>query len=578
MLVKFLRAKLARLSVVGVLTIVTILSGAWFASMQAGSAPQATNCQPVVAGKIYRYIEGIDTCVIPLSNSDIDKLTDPFATALLRKGNFPDGVPAMTKGIKSSLGYDPTTYLVGEGSQIPTTVAGREMSRGLRYSMTWGPHAAEGEIMMSKLVPATINSLIEVMAFDEQTKKYNYYFLRPQVGAPDDSLMVWAWTGNTPMAREPKTIGQGCFRCHHNGVPVMREIESPWNNWQSQRANISAAVVPKAVAGESVFLQRRGAEIFEELVRGSVQHYYQDLLGERTRKEGGTTYLSKVDDLLRHLATTTTINLKSTEIQSKGEDTSPPNLDIVGVPPKDTFLSDTLFQTTLGLNYSSLAVTFPRKDYDAYLEKHKFTLIGTKGFTRETEEAYRYPSSTYFAYFVPQVPAEDIYVTQMLLQSKIVTDKFVGALLMVDYKNPLFSAKRTSLQQNYADKITKGTVANGVSSVPTDFAAKIKETGAKACSADKFDACSAEEQFLYTWELPDAEWKQLSAKRLQSYVNSVANMEPNKRLEYLMRRSIEERDRFASTATICEYFEAKLLFPDTNISNVPECPKPFAGH
>jgi hypothetical protein len=510
-------------------------------------------------------------------DSDIQKLTDPFATAVLRKGIFPEGTEALDQAVVKGLGYTPTIYVVGEGAQIPTTVASREMSRGLRYLITWGPDETVGKIMMSKLVPATKNSLIEVMAFDDQTKKYNYYFLTNQVGSPYDSLMVWAWVGNTTNARQGKSMGNGCFRCHHNGTPIMRELESPWNNWQSQRVNISSAVVPKAVAGESYFLPRRGAEIFEGVIRGSVQHYYRDWLAERSRKEGGTTYLSDVGDMLRHLTTTTTVNLKSSEVQSNPKDTSPENLDILGIPPRDTFLSDTLLQTTLGLNYSSLSVTLPRKEYDAYLKKHKFSLVGTKGFTRETEEAYRYPGSTYFAYFVPQVPAEDIYVTQLLLSEKIVTPKFVGALLMVDYKNPLVSEKRATLQK-YAEKISSGTVANAVSSVPKDFVAKIKETGAKACNANNFDACSAEEQFLYTWELPDEQWKQLSAKRLQGYVDSVANLEPNARLERLMRRSIEQRDLFASSPAICEFFEARLLFPDTDISDVPACRKTFANH
>jgi hypothetical protein len=322
-------------------------------------------------------------------------------------------------------------------------------------------------------------------------------------------------------------------------------------------------------------LSRRGAEILEGVIRGGVQHYYRDWLRERSRKEGDTTYLSDVGEMLRHLTTNTTINFTSSDVQSKGENTTPANLDIAGIPPRDTFLSDTLLQTTLGLNYSSLSVKLPRKEYDAYLKKHNFTLVGTKGFTRDTPMAYPYPGSTYFAYYVPQVPAEDMYVTQLLLKSKIVTDKFVAALLMVDYKNPLFSDKRASLQK-YAEKITSGTVANGVSSIPKDFAAKIKETGAKACNANNFDACSAQEQFLYTWELPDEQWKQLTAKRLQGYVDSVANLEPNERLEHLMRQSIEQRDRVSSTPVLCEFFATRLMFPETDLSKLSSCPKTVA--
>jgi hypothetical protein len=61
-------------------------------------------------------------------------------------------------------------------------------------------------------------------------------------------------------------------------------------------------------------------------------------------------------------------------------------------------------------------------------------------------------------------------------------------------------------------------------------------------------------------------------------VDSVANLEPNARLDRLMRWSIQQRDLFASSPGVCEYFESKLLFPDTDISDVPECRKGFANH
>jgi hypothetical protein len=536
---------------------------------------ESEKCPAVVQNKIYRIIDGLDKCITPLSDSDIEKLNDPFAKGVLRQGIFPLLTEDINQAIVDKLGYSPTVYFAGEGAQIPTTVASREEPRGLRYNITWGPNENESKIMLAKLAPATPKtkslSFIEVVSFDDQSKEYNYYILEPQVDADNAPPYVWAWAGSTSMARQPQTMGKGCFRCHHNGVPIMREIELPWNNWQSQRANISAQFLPEEVASENVFLQRRGAEVFEQVIRSNFQNYYRNWLGQRIRKEGGTTNISDVDKMLRYLTTNTTVNFKSSDVQSDPHNTSPEGLDIAGVPPKDTFLSDTLLQTTLGLDYSTLSVKFPRQEYDEYLKNHDFKLVGTKGFLRDSEKAYESPGSTYFAFYLPQVAAEDIYVAQKLLQSKVVTPKFVAALLMVDYKNPLFSDKRASLQK-YAKQITSGKIVDGVSSVPGDFAAKVKETGAKACNADNFDACSAEEQFLYTWELPDEQWKQLTAKRLQGYVDSVANLEPNQRLYRLMGWSIKQRARFASTAPYCNFFESRLFFPESNVSYYPSCP------
>ncbi|MGI8504656.1 MAG: hypothetical protein ACR2LR_26525, partial [Hassallia sp.] len=562
---RFVRATIPKLSVVIFLTLLSLLGGAWFGSTEANSAPAelSAGCQAVVPDKIYRFIAGLDTCLTPLSDSDIEKLNDPFAKGVLRQGGeLPNGVQGINQAIADKLNYKPTIYFAGEGSQIPTTVASRDLPRGLRYNITWGANENESKIMLAKLSPATPKTkalgLIEVLSFDDQSKEYDYYLLTPQVGfSYDSSPYVWAWTGKTSLAQKPQTIGQGCFACHHNGIPIMREIELPWSNWQSQRANISAQLLPEEVASENFFLQRRGAEVFEQVIRSNFQNHYTNWLKQSIRKEGSTINISDVDEMLRHLTTNTTINFKSSDVQSDGKNTSPADSDITGIPPNDTFLADTLLQTTLKLDYSPLSVKLPRKDYDEYLKNHEFKLVGTKGFLRDSEKAYESPGSTYFAFYVPQMGAEDIYVTQKLLQSKILTDKFVASLLMVDFKNPLFSKKRASLQK-YAKEITTGKIVGGVSSVPADFAAKIKETKPDACNANNFDTCSAESQFLSTWELPDDQWKQATTDRLKAHVKSVESLEPNQRLYRVMGWSIKQRERFASTPPLCNFFESRL--------------------
>jgi hypothetical protein len=351
----------------------------------------------------------------------------------------------------------------------------------------------------------------------------------------------------------------------------MREIELPWSNWQSQRTTIASTFLPPEIASETFFLQRRGAEVYENVIRSQFQKFYTNWLKENIRKDGSNIYVTDVPEMLRHVITNTTVNFKSSDVQSDGQNTSPPNGDITGVPPNDTFLADTLLQTTLKLDYPTLSVKFPRNKYDAYLKEHNYNLIGTKGFYRTSEEAYRKPGSTYFAFYLPQFAAEDIYVTQKLLQSKIVNDKFVASVLMVDFKNPLFSQKRASLQK-YAKEITTGKLVAGVSSIPTEFADKIKATGATACQSLNFDTCTAEEQFLYTWELPNDQWKQVTANQIKGYVDFIANLPEDEKLDYLMRWGVKQRDRFTATPLFCNFYESKLLFPDNDLTENPECP------
>lgn len=571
---KFVRSSIAKISAIVFLTMLSVIAGNLFAANKVNSAPTGNDitCPPAPAGKMYRFIEGIDKCLVPLSQSELEQLNDPFATKILRKGIYPNTVADLDKKIGDKLGYKPTTYIVGEGVQIPAAVSSRDNIRGLRYLFTWGNNENESKIMMSKLGATSKKSMTEVISFDEKSNEYNYYLLRPQVPefyAKKDFPFVWAYVGNGSMAQGTPAMGHGCFSCHHNGTPVMREIELPWNNWHSQRAITASTQLPKDIVTEGYFIQRRGADVFEPIIRGNFQEYYTNWLKKRTTNQNGVTQIRDVDKMLRHVTTNTTVNLKSSDVQSEGINTSPPNLDIAGVPPNDTFLADTLLQTTLGLDYKTLSVKLPRKEYDAYLKEHNFKLVGTKEFFRGSEKAFEYPGSTYFAFFVPQVPAEDIYMTQKLMQSKILTNKFVASILMVDFKNPLFSEKRTSLDK-YAQQITTGTITNGVSSVPGDFVDKIKQTGAKACAAGNFDNCSAEEQFLYNWELPDQEWKQITAKRLQTYVNSIANLEPSQRLDYLMRWSVKQQMSFAKEPRFCKFFESRSLFPESDLAQTPE--------
>jgi hypothetical protein len=569
---KFIRSTIGKVSAIVFLTVLSIVAGNLFASTKVISAPASNvSCPPALEGQIYRFIEGLDKCLVPLSKSETDKLNDPFAKKLLRQGIFPNGVPDMDKKIEQKLGYKATTYMVGEGLQVPTTAVSIDNPRSIRYLFTWGKNENESHVMMSKLAPASQTSMTEVISFDEKSQEYNYYLMRPQLPEYEASKgfpFVWAFVGNSPMAQEKPSMGNGCFRCHHNGTPLMREIELPWNNWHSQRAITASALLPKEAVSESYFINRRGGDVFEPVIRGNFQKYFTNWLGQRMTTKNGATEIRDVNKMLRFLTSDTSINFKSSDVQSEGVNTSPPNLDITGVPPNDTFLADTLLQTVLGLNYKSLSVKLPRAEYDAFLKKHDFKLVGTKGFMRDSEKAFEYPGSTYFAFYVPQVGAEDIYMTQKMLQSKIVTDKFVASMLMVDFKNPLFSAKRTSLQK-YAQQITTGKIVGGVSSVPGDFVNKIKQTGAKACNPNNFDACSAEEQFLYNWELPENEWRKLTADRLQTYVSSIANLEPKERLDVLMRWSVKQQNRFAEDPNYCHFFESRTLFPESDLAKFP---------
>jgi hypothetical protein len=536
-------------------------------SPQGRAFLNAPDCSAIVEGKIYRFVDGIDKCLTPMTDTEIaQNLNDSFATNLLRKESFPDSVDAVTTAI-AGLNLQQTNYLLGEGSQIPTTIASREEPRNLRYVLTWGRNPTSTQIFLSA-APGGNSSFLQVIAWDAQARKYNFYEFREQVGQTDgNSTKVWSWGGESSMAVAKETMGHGCFDCHHNGVVIMKELNAPWNNWQSQQATISPLVVPLAVAQEKFFGNLNGAEVLERAIRSGFQTYYRSWLSDRYQNQGGTIQLRDVDLMLPHLISNTTINFISSGIQSNGLNTSPPQKDISGIP-NDLFVWDSVWRTVLNLNYTIPAITFKRQDYDNYLSTHQFKLVQSDFRQPDGSSLYQQDGSTYFSFFLPAPSAEDLYLLTQMRANKIVSDNFIAAILMVDFQNPVFSAKRASLQQ-YAQELTTGKIVDGISSVPTDFAAKVRPVAASQPSCDavnNFDRCTAEQQFLYTWDLADDEWKGAIAAKIQAYLDKFNAFTAEELLSAIAQSVAQRQKQFQSQPMISNLNEFSLLLPVSDLS------------
>ncbi len=530
----------------------------------------APSCTPIVGGKIYRFVDGIDKCLTPISDSEItQKLNDGFAKNLLRQGSFPNSVDAITTAVMGAgMNLQQANYVVGEGSQIPTTVADRDEPRNLRYVLSWGATPTSAQIFLSA-APGGNSSFLQVIAWDTQARTFNFYEFREQVGQGNGtSTKVWSWAGESAIAQAKETIGHGCFDCHHNGVVIMKELNVPWNNWQSQQSTISPLVVPLAVAQEKFFRNSNGAEVLERAIRSGFQTYYRGWLSDRYQKQGETIRLKDVDLMLRRLTTNTTVNFISSGIQSSGNNTSPPQKDVSGIP-NDLFLWDSALRTALNLNYTIPNIVFKRQDYDNFLDTNKVKLVQSDFNKPDGSPLYQQDGSTYFSFFVPVPSAEDLYLLTQMRSTKIVSDKFIAAILMVDFQNPVFSAKRVSLQQ-YAQGLTTGTIVAGVSSVPTDFAAKLRTVAATQSSCDaanNFDLCTAEQQFLYAWNLPDDSWKSTLGARIQAYLDKFNSLSPAELLSAISTSVAQRQKQFQSQPTIGNLDEFSLLLPVSNLTN-----------
>lgn len=541
------------------------------------SKASAASCPDREKDRIYRFITGVDTCAFELQPSEVAaELHDDFAELLLKKNIFPSAPTDVVDAIRQA---DPTlgqmdrqkSYVLGEGADIPVSAAiPREAERNLRYVVTW-----EDGIDRLILLSAAANQpgFLAVISWDPVKKRFNFYNFE---GTP----RVWTWTGDSSWSRVPAAAGQGCFDCHHNGSVIMKELERSWNNWHSELASIDPGVVPAAIAADPLFQQRKSAGNLESTIKSGVGRLYQAWLPT-------SGDVACVPDLLRHLTLNTTINLRSSLVKSREAD------DIT--IPSDFFLADDILRNTLQLSYAfPSGVKIRRETYDAFIKDHHFRLV------QDSRTPYEREGATHFALFGPAPSFEDRTATRLMTQKNIVSAKFAASVLMVDFQNPVFSAKRASLQK-YAEQIRAWSYDGTKSDLSDRFAALVTagasgplpcadatvlskgqsgEPGALAVELARLDRCPAQQQFLFYWGLDEGAWRGVMKAVVEAYLGAVAGRLATQegasdflklsvsRASALMRAKTLPalKDRFASISNLAEF---SLLFPKTDLPDDP---------
>ena len=508
-------------------------------------------------------------------------LNDLWGKEILRLGKFPLKVEDAQKAIaESNSNLTQNIYLVAEGGQIPTSlIAPKDKNRNPRLTITWMDRTIRNQPVLSTLLsakPGSQTNFFQVIAWDSKKKKFNYYELNRDRN--------WSWAGDSGHARQPQFLGKGCFACHHNGSVIMKELKRPWNNWTSELATINLSFLPQTIAGDRNLMNLRGSQGLENDIKDGVSQYYNAWFDSHVSED--VTTITEVSELLRHLTTNTSVNFESSS--------RPSNTVTVVTPPKNFFLFDDILSEVTGDDFDP-GYGFPN---NIGFDTNKFTqAIGNKGFALrqcsrsdntnkcqpETLE-YEQKGTTFNPFFIPVPSNEDTLVIKMLRRFQLnrggqrqnihlITDKFAAAVLMVDFQNPVFSPVRSSLQA-YADKLSTATLNNqGFSNIPSLFAAQVESVAARQppCSVLNLDSCSAEQQFINTWNLSDATWKAQVNQRIQSYLDVVANQIANgSGLSDYVDLSISRKEQFASENPIKNLFESSLLLPQSDVSaNTP---------
>ncbi len=464
------------------------------------------------------------------SNEISEELNDPWATFVLLRGRFPVELEDIlaTLSQPDSGGFSvQRSFFVSESGHIPVSPDATGLKREFRIVITRGlPNSSLPEIMIS--APAGDRSgIIELMSWDAHKQAFNFY--------RRTSDHKWTWRGDSRDAYFNGSRDNGCFACHVSGVPVMKELRSPWNNWHSQ----SASIPPEAISSEVIrhgllFRQKKGAEVLERTVAGWINL----AIKAQVKNLSGKARSANAMVLLRPLFKTTTANLTSSSEISRG---TSPNLEL----PSEFFLDFEVLGKVLNLNTGQFSTKIKRDFYQNAIQKYQFHLQA---------DSFSRPGDTYFAFFVPERALEEADLIRHLIQQGIISEHFVMSVLMVDFPNPVYSQNRARLLKY----VPSETISTAAGNLFARIAQAILE--AAATSPDG----SPEKQFAHNWQLTPDQLRAQSEENIRNYLAAVeARLPTSTAVEDYTRLAESRRRKFAPSAL---GVEAQLLFPKVNLA------------
>lgn len=491
---------------------------------------------------LFRFIEGIDSTAQRLGAAD--KQNDPFFLSVLSSDPLPGTLQDVLEKLRQN---QPEMtrhgFLLGEGAQIPVnTSTPLEFDRGFRFVVTWN-RDGRPDILLG--TPAGARSgFLEVMAWDPNKRAYNYYE-RQQPSSP-----LWLWKGDSSHAIQPESRGQACFRCHVNGNPIMRELSRPWNNWHSEAVSITSTV-PDEIRHQQprrgLFTNKEQAKILEDAVRDGVTRWTT----ERMSRSINDRRIRHVSSWTRQLLTTSNTNLGSSQTTSDILTAiDPESIDL----PRSFFLNFDAFEQVISKPLPSIDTRVKRSDYEAALTKYSFRLIGDI-------------PDTFFAFSIPEPSGEDLEAIRLLLEKKIITTRLAASLLMVDFPNPVYSQKRNQLYESIKT-IDTGEFTAERSNVDEQIVTAIRphsQLPPQPTNLLQVQQLGPADQFLFYYQLSDADRENTMIAHLQEYLTSVRQQldRPQGVDDYLML-AVSRRGQFATVLPgMFMIHESNILFPST---------------
>lgn len=440
------------------------------------------------AGKFYRLRQGRDAFPEIINAAEEQLLNDPLATLLLRRGDF----PLTLKELDAAVAADGTlshrfSFVVAEGGAISFNEA-PTLRRGFRFVIAYGRQEGAADLFVSTAAPFdSRDQFLQVLGWDSAAAAFQFYERRNG---------SWFWAGSSWDALEEDMRGKGPFDSHVNGSMVMKELRAPWLHWSSQSHTIPAETMAPddPLAADPSFTGAKGGETLEKLVVEGIDRWTGARLARVVKADGE---IAQPNRLMRHLLTTTTINIACSPDTSAG----PPGA-LLRIP-RSFFFNTRCLLDLIGLQPQVERPQVSRERYLASARRLGLHLADPlQGFRREGD--------VLFAWAVPEPAFEDINVLAHLLRRGILSKRFAGALLMVDFPNPVGSKAREALMRHVPAEVAAG--GPGLENVMAE--------ALKVAAAN--DPSSPEAEFLLHWGTDDATWREAAAGRIGTFMTAVA--------------------------------------------------------
>jgi hypothetical protein len=408
-------------------------------------------------GALAQPVEALRVCgdvpcgpISALTPAQKAQLQDPFFRLVLAREPNVTRLDRVQELIRGATGKS-RIFVVEEEIKDPRRPQSRRAA--IDFQGTNGTVALDRNVMLSIFFgdeSMPVAPEIEVLSWDDVNGVYNYYKL-------EDKNRRWNIRASSRDADRlsPAQKKGSCLACHVSGVPIMKELLFPWNNWHSGQSDATylTSAAPDSerwpVAKDLATLGK--AEDFEGVIKNAIIQFNNRKFTRLVRSGGADLIVDDAHRVLRPLFETTEINFASATERS-GMHPLPSPLTAQSAPPTPSIRIPSSFFLANGVlaggrnlgnpleinaagQFNTIAV-IGRDDYKALIERFGVRL-GTRLGAR--------PGDTHFAWFTPDMGFVAIHWIHKLVEGKVITPAFAAAAFAADLETPVFSEERGKL-------------------------------------------------------------------------------------------------------------------------------------